>query len=899
MNEQQKFYQKMGKFTFPEDAKVTIDIYDSQADCYKPGKRYEQSKYQIFDEINVAMNEVVWDLDWKSYKANYIRAKAIIEALENRNMPYYLTVTGGKGVHIHTFFNKLIFTNEKSKELFKESVSYGFDFKHIRLWVWNTILDEAGIEIDDRGKGKPVDSAPLIFNYMAGSTHLIRALGGKKWYKNNEGEWVSNYKTYVTKAEFNSKKIVVTNFDQVKYPDYIPTFNIDEAEFSKYLQDYVNNQQKVGSEKLLNYTADCKYVNLDGVLKIRDGMPEGRRSAGASVIAIACRIDNLEKEEAYKIIGEYVENCSQMGTKFTLKEGKQWIDWIYTHDSVYWNCQLLKDLDSHTQATCEHCKARYKDAYKLLTQTTILQQIKEVLDYEIVGEDDTKMLIFLLSLSKDFPSKTGQPGWNLPQDPMSQNVILASDSSSGKSWVIKKILDLFGEDGTDYFSISRLSKNAINYYTDLNMDGKIIFIEELQGLDENTSQLRVWMSEGKLSLQTVEKVINDEGMEANGLVAKDTKGQPVFITNQAEGQVEDQLNNRSWIISMDVTASQTAKILDYQDKLMKGEVVVDMVKKRAIRDALKQLKAYHFIIPFANRVEMGIPIDDIRARRDYQKFLTLVQCSAYLHQKQREIVAINNNEFIVCDVKDYDIARHYSSNILGATFSGLTTNQIDLINYVKNSSWKQEFMISDIMRNLGKSQSHWHGELTQLENLGFVTADKSPGKSSVYSLVDSKAISIISLPSGEELIRRLKVNSTYISYAKSKTEQEEVEKQRLIGIIGAINEDTPLNEGITHYNEFQENESHLLDLSKVTIEEKAIIEGKKIDSSVETPKLIGAISRISLQEYMKKTNKHEIPFEDFFNKFNPSTEDELYKILNQMKNEGDIFESKPGRYMLL
>jgi hypothetical protein len=480
---------------------------------------------------------------------------------------------------------------------------------------------------------------------------------------------------------------------------------------------------------------------------------------------------------------------------------------------------------------------------------------------------------------------------------MSQNIIISSDSGSGKTWITKGILKLFGEQEQDYYVVSRMTKNAINYYTDVNMDGKVIFIEELQGLDENTGQLRVWMSEGQISLLTVEKVKNADGIEVNRQSIKTTMGQPVFITNQAEGKIEDQLNNRSWVLSMDLSKEQTSQILSLQDKANRLTHRIDTLKIRKIKDALKQLKVYHFIIPFADHEALGIPIADIRARRDYQKFLTLIKCSAYLHQFQREKIKDDNgNEFLVCSIKDYEIAKRYSKGILGAVFSGLTTSQIDLINNIKNASWKHEFMISDLMRNFGKTQPFWFGTLNQLADLGFVTAQKSAGNSTIYSVVENKTINIINMPSGLDLLRSIRddggvtynfiknelENLTGFSYSEDTLQNSEVMAGNLYWGVKAFNEEIAKKPPITllslqKYNKFSTPSSFFI---------------PKNDNLV-----IGGLGRSKLVEFMKKSSKHELQFHELLK--SGVEEKDLDKLLNQLKSEGIIFEPRPGRYMLL
>jgi hypothetical protein len=411
MNEQQQYFQKLCGVTHPSNLKVAVVNYNSEVDRYNPGKRYNADKYEIHDERNVAVNEVVFDFDWGSYKANYDKAKEVVNVLNNRGIPSLVCATGGKGIHIHIFFNKINFKTEEGKKAFKNALRYNFSFKHIRLWLWNTILDEAGIE--EKFRSKQVDPKVIKFNYYQGTTHLIRDIGGRKYTKNVDGVWIPHYKTIISPEEFNSKKKIISRFDDVKYPEKIECFDIDEHELLSYLYNFVNIQKRDNVEELTNERIKGKYIELDGILKVREGLNEGNRNAGASILAIACRIDNLPKKEAYEIMQDYVNNCSQTGSPFSVDEANQWIDWIYNHEKPFWNCQALEDLGVHERELCEHCQMRNREALELLTKPTILDQIKEVLDMEVVGEINMKMLMFLLILSKDFPSPTGRPNWNI------------------------------------------------------------------------------------------------------------------------------------------------------------------------------------------------------------------------------------------------------------------------------------------------------------------------------------------------------------------------------------------------------------------------------------------------------------------------------------------------------
>jgi len=883
MNKQQEYIKKI------EDVSaVPLKVANLQKKVdgdYKPGYRYNVGKYEIHDERNVLLNEIVFDLDWKSYVKNFAHAKLIIESLQNRKIPFYIYSSGGKGIHIHIYFEKLDIEEKEHKEIFREAFSYNYKWKDIRVWLWNTILDESGIDVKLRGVGKYLDIAPIKFDYFNGTSHLIRDCGGRKIIKNSSLEYETTYKTYIPIEEFKKQKPRIKNFANVLYPEVIETFTLDLNELCLEMNKYVQYQKDNHQEPLINVKLPINYVDIDSVLKIREGMGEGKRSSGAMMIAIACKIDQLPKKDAIIILEEYVKNCSQLGASFSIHEAEYWLHWIYNQQHVFWNCSQLKDLEVHGQEVCEFCQIKNKKAIDFLKSTTMLDQIIDVLEQEIVGEKHTSVLIFILLLSKDFPSTKD---WKIPGDPMSQNVILASDSSSGKSYVAKRIMKLFGEEDEDYLIISRMSKSVINYYTEIDMDGKIIFIEEMQGLDENTDQLRVWMSEGKLKFETVEKVIGDDGIEKNTKVTKTTIGQPSFITCQAEGKVEDQLNNRSWVISMDITDKQTKDILKFQDRLNKGEVVVDSSRLRIIKDALKQLKPYHFIIPFMDYEILNIPINDVRARRDYDKFATLIKDFAYLHQYQREIITKNDREFIICDIKDYELAKQYSQHILGATFTGLTLNQIDLINYIRQSTWKTEFTVSDIMRNKGKSHTHWHGEMSQLENLGFVIGEKSLGKSTVYSLVDEKALNIINLPSGEELLKMvdLKVQSPDDMKKPGKTETPKTP-------------DSHVKSG-THFKVYptvkpKQDPVHLKVAARSVKPKMLFRENKEHFLFSHTR---SGLRYEDVENYVKNHKNHLVDIEDIIEKFGENSRELIDSIITTLKNRGTLCEAKPGRLMV-
>ena len=71
------------------------------------------------------------------------------------------------------------------------------------------------------------------------------------------------------------------------------------------------------------------------------------------------------------------------------------------------------------------------------------------------------------------------------------------------------------------------------------------------------------------------------------------------------------------------------------------------------------------MIPFADR--LTFPSSWLRTRRDYARFLNLIEVSAFLHQHQRE----KRDGAIVADVADYAVAYGLASTVLTETLSDM------------------------------------------------------------------------------------------------------------------------------------------------------------------------------------------------------------------------------------
>lgn len=868
-------------------------------DKYQPGKRspWKQSKF-IADHRTVSSNEVLFDIDasYTNCRKYFKNIKIILDELK---IKYLSFVSGGKGVHISFWFDidKL---SRETEELMKRAMGYGFGYKQIREYLWNDILDKAGIpeRIRGSGNGKIFDKGVVSFDDLSGKHRLIRCCGGRKQLiDKNTKERSCHYKCWL--KELPAKQPRITNFESVVFPDKIIPYLLPEDELGMLLDEYIKKAEERRESNLSEIVLKGKYVNLESVQNIINGLKRGGRAAGARIISIACANDNLPKTQAYDLLQEYVGNCSQIGETFNFEEAKAWADWIYRQPKVFWNCSLTEELGVHNRDTCDYCRTVHTKAYEFLESTDLLNKIKYVLDELIVGEDDNKLLIFLLALSKDFPNDKGRPKeerWNIHGDPQTQAILLNCDSSSGKSYIAKQILKLFPDENVSIHS--RISKSALNYYVDKDMDGQVVMIEELQSIDDSSNQLRLWISEGYLKLTTVEKVKTPDG-EEHQLIEKMTKGLPCFITGTAEDTVEHQLNTRMWMLSLDLSAEQTSKILDYQDRISRQEVVIPEAEIRVIQDSLSNLKQYHFINPFSDRELLNIPRDEIRVRRDYQKFLTLMYCVAYLHQYQRLIVENDKGQqFIVCELQDYLIAREVSEKTLTATFMGLSNAQIDVLKILTRIFGDSDFTDGDAAKEAKIVGSKSRSILKHLNNNSYLINVGMENGKYKYKVNSQKGLKEIAFPDAEILAEKTRNGSLlseklgkmvrnqqfYFVQNKSKfwevkcrSENSRIGYQQISSITGTFGENVGMAE-IIYAREIFQNEQN-------TPISETHTKNKKIISAIpRTPKIIEQ----ELLDFLDKKGKI------FISELKENVQGVTDEMLDKLKEQGEIYSPKPN-----
>jgi len=361
------------------------------------------------------------------------------------------------------------------------------------------------------------------------------------------------------------------------------------------------------------------------------------------------------------------------------------------------------------------------DAPQLLKDPQLLARIRTLMDREIVGEYENKLLLFLLLLSKDLGSRYAQA------------CFIMGESSSGKSHLMHRVLSYFPEECVIW--LTRTTAHGLEYYlSGRDLSGHVLAVEEAPGFSDAQQYVRPMFSEKGLRIVSAQAV---GGRVVSQVI--EVKGCPAFVTTSAVPVVDEQMSTRVWILSTDESREQTERILRFQALREKfpAESKLDE-EKAAIREALSQLRPVGVLIPYADAI--AFPASRTRARRDFPKLLTLIKVSAYLHQYQRPRLVLDGEEFVVATFADYNVAHLLARRVLRPTMLGLPQGVLRVYDVCRRlASQGIEITSRTVTENCSYSQGTVRHYLNRLVEARLLLKDESQKEHRYTVMADEEA----------------------------------------------------------------------------------------------------------------------------------------------------------------
>ena len=293
----------------------------------------------------------------------------------------------------------------------------------------------------------------------------------------------------------------------------------------------------------------------------------------------------------------------------------------------------------------------------------------------IIGEENNLLVAYLAGVSRKL------------ERPLA--ILIQSASAAGKTTLMDAVLSFFPEE--DRVKYSAMTGQSLYYLGEKNLKHKILAVVEEAGAEKANYALKLLQSEGELTIastgkdpQTGKMVTQEYHIEGPVML---------FLTTTAIN-LDEELQNRCLTLAVDESAEQTGRI----HQLQREQRTLAGLRARAerqhilkkLRNAQRLLQTVIVLNPYAPSLTFATA--RTRNRRDHEKYLTLIDAIALLHQHQREIKtqpvgplsAGSACRYIEVTLDDIALANQLAPEILDRSLDELPPQTRRLLNYIRD-----------------------------------------------------------------------------------------------------------------------------------------------------------------------------------------------------------------------
>jgi hypothetical protein len=312
-----------------------------------------------------------------------------------------------------------------------------------------------------------------------------------------------------------------------------------------------------------------------------------------------------------------------------------------------------------------------EQALTWLREPNLIRRLREAFHQAgIIGEESNTLVAYLAGVSRKL------------ERPLA--IIIQSASAAGKTTLMDAVLSFFPEE--ERVKYSAMTGQSLYYLGETNLKHKILAVVEEAGAEKASYALKLLQSEGELTIAstgkdpTTGKMVTQE-YHVEGPVM-------IFLTTTAI-DLDEELQNRCLTLAVDESAAQTERIHRVQRErrtlagLLAHEQRKDLLTQ--LRNAQRLLSPLAVVNPFAPALTFATA--RTRNRRDHEKYLTLIDAIALLHQHQRQhgqhLVNGRVVEFIEVTLDDIALANELAPEVLGRSLDELPPQTRRLLGFIR------------------------------------------------------------------------------------------------------------------------------------------------------------------------------------------------------------------------
>ncbi len=256
-----------------------------------------------------------------------------------------------------------------------------------------------------------------------------------------------------------------------------------------------------------------------------------------------CRLDLYEEKQTREEAREAAEKLD-LRSDLIENDLSELCDLLEKHRENGLETNSPKDNDPTpdlpTQSKC-------KD---FLSKPKLIDRINELIGKSgITGEFNNRIFLFIIASSYKMPDTL--------------HALIQGSSGSGKTHLLGKVADLMPQERVERFT--RITDNSLYNYGEYDLQHRLLCLEDVDGLKEEA--LFAWLeliSNNMLRSSTSQKDDNGNSRGAKRVV----RGPMASMCATTHGHIYKDNMSRLFIIAVDESPEQTARIIDYQSKLL-------------------------------------------------------------------------------------------------------------------------------------------------------------------------------------------------------------------------------------------------------------------------------------------------------------------------------------------
>jgi DNA primase catalytic core len=304
-------------------------------------------------------------------------------------------------------------------------------------------------------------------------------------------------------------------------------------------------------------------------------------------------------------------------------------------------------------------EAEHDAALELLQSPALIPRIlADFAAVGLVGEDTNKLVGYLAAVSRKLDRPLG--------------VVIQSSSAAGKSTLMDAVLSFVPEE--DKVKYSAMTGQSLFYMGETNLKHKALAIVEEEGASRASYALKLLQSEGELTIASTGK-----DPTSGNLITQQyrVEGPVALLLTTTARDIDEELMNRCLVLAVDEGREQTRAIHERQRARRTLEGLFANRERQALialhQNAQRLLRPLDVLNPFAQF--LTFPDQTTRLRRDHEKYLTLIDTIAFVHQHQRQVLTAERAgqrvEYIEATLADIELANEIAHDVLGRSLDEL------------------------------------------------------------------------------------------------------------------------------------------------------------------------------------------------------------------------------------